>query len=340
MHELKRTLIRYTAALSVAALTALASHTAAAQSGLTPFKIGISASTVSILPIYLAEAGDFYTKNGLKVEVISSEGGTRGIQVLLSGEIQAMHVGLAPVVQANLQGADLRLIAASINTLPFSIFATKATTPPIPKGSTVGISTFGSETDISLSIALKQLGMTRDDVTIAQIGGTGQRLGALIAGRIDAAPLLEPAVTTAKERGFHLVLDLAAARTPWVFDAVVVTNSELKSQPQRRERFLKAYVEGAYKGLSDEKWAKEVIAKRFRTSDPKVIGSTYGEYVRMMARDVRPSVEGAKNVLAQLKALKLKVGSDNVNDYLSLGLMQKLADDGFMAEMKTKYGIK
>jgi ABC-type nitrate/sulfonate/bicarbonate transport system substrate-binding protein len=190
-----------------------------------------------------------------------------------------------------------------------------------------------------VSIALKQLGISRDDVTISQIGGTGQRLAAMIAGRIATAPLLEPAVTTAKERGFHLLLDLSAQKTPWIFDAVVVTNNVLKSQPEQLERFLKAYVEGAYKGLSDAAWAKEVIAKRFRTNDPKVLDGTFNEYVRMMSRDARPSVEGAKSVLATLKSLNLPVGSENVDDYLSLGLMQKLEADGFMAEMRNKYHI-
>ena len=61
---------------------------------------------------------------------------------------------------------------------------------------------------------LAQLGMTRDDVTITQIGGTTQRLGAMIAGRVDAAPLLEPAVSAARERGFPVVMDLAAKKTP------------------------------------------------------------------------------------------------------------------------------
>ena len=50
------------------------------------------------------------------------EGGSRGVQVLLSGEIQAMHVGLAPVVQANKQGADLRLVTSTANTIPITIF--------------------------------------------------------------------------------------------------------------------------------------------------------------------------------------------------------------------------
>ncbi len=315
----------------------LAASPAARAQNLIPFRMGISAPAFTILPVHFADAGGFYEKNGLKVEIINAEGGTRGIQVLLSGEMQAMHVGLAPAVQANLKGADLRLVAATVNVLPFTVFAAKRTDPPLPKGASVGISTFGSETDIAVSVMLKQLGMARDDITITQIGGTTQRFGALVAGRIDAAPLLEPAVTAAREKGFPVVVDLAAQKTPWIFDAVVVTRTYLKEHPDRIVRFLKAYIEGAQKGFGDEKWAKEVIAKRFKTSDPKVIDATYHDYATMTARDLAPSVDGAKSVLAQLKAINLPVGSDNPADYLDLSFIEKLKAEGFIAAAQKQY---
>ena len=321
----------------VLALLLAATPDARAQD-LIPFRMGISAPAFTILPVHFADAGGFYQKNGLKVEIVNAEGGTRGIQVLLSGEMQAMHVGLAPVVQANLKGADLRLVAATVNLLPFTVFSAKR--PDLPKGATVGISTFGSETDIAVSVMLKQLGMTRDDVNITQIGGTTQRFGALVAGRIDAAPLLEPAVTAAREKGFPVVVDLAAQKTPWIFDAVVVTRATLKEHPDRIVRFLKAYIEGASKAFGDPVWAKEVISKRFKTSDPKVIDATYHDYATLTARDLTPSVDGAKSVLAQLKAINLPVGSDNPADYLDLSFIDKLKADGFVAAMQEQYGVK
>ena len=106
------------------------------------------------------------------------EGGTRGIQVLLSGEIQAMHVGLAPMAPANASGADLKLVASTSNVLPFVIFSKTKSDPPIPKGAKYGISTFGSETDIALSILLPKFGLKREDVEITQVGGSGTVTGA------------------------------------------------------------------------------------------------------------------------------------------------------------------
>jgi ABC-type nitrate/sulfonate/bicarbonate transport systems, periplasmic components len=136
----EETMPRHLRPATLAALLLLATPAARAED-LIPFRMGISAPSFTILPVHFADVGGFYAKNGLKVEIVNSEGGTRGLQVLLSGELQAMHVGLAPAVQANLKGADLRLVAATVNLMPFTVFATKATNPPLQKGATVAIST-------------------------------------------------------------------------------------------------------------------------------------------------------------------------------------------------------
>src|SRR5262252_3235685 len=172
-----------------------------------PFKIGISAPVVTIFPVWMGEAGGFYEKEGLKVDVINMEGGTRGLQVLLSGEIHGMHVGLAPAVLANKQGADLRLVTSTCNTIPITMFTKAEVGMADLKGKTFGISTFGSETDIAIGILLKQQKLTRQEVTVSQIGGSSQRFGALVAGRIDVAPLIEPGISLAKERGFNPIVD-------------------------------------------------------------------------------------------------------------------------------------
>src|ERR1700730_18387596 len=224
----------------MATLLGLALATPSDAADLKPFKIGISAPVVTIFPVWMAEAGGFYEKEGLKVEVVNMEGGTRGLQVLLSGEIQGMHVGLAPAVLANKQGADLRLVASTCNTIPITMFTKAGVGMADLKGKTFGISTFGSETDIAISILLNKIGLTRQDVTVSQIGVSARRYAALGAGRIQVAPLIEPGITIAKEKGFYPLVDLAAANTPWIFDSVVVTADYLKDHRDTLTHFVKA----------------------------------------------------------------------------------------------------
>jgi NitT/TauT family transport system substrate-binding protein len=319
----------------------IVSTSIAAATELTPFKIGISAPVVTIVPVWMAETAGLYAKEGLKVEVISTEGGSRGLQVLLSGEIQGMHVGLAPVVQANTAGADLRAITSTSNTVPITVF----TKPSIKdanglKGSTIGISTFGSETDIAISLMLKKLGLARKDVTISQVGGSGQRLGALLTGRIDAAPLLQPGIAMAQAKGFYPILDLAAEKTPWIFDAVVVTKSYMQQHRDTVTQFVRAYIAGAYLALSDEKRAKEMIAQKFQTQDASVIDATYGDFKQLMPLDAAPSVAGAKNVIAQLEAIGIEVGGKDVDAYVDDSVIRGLKQDGYFARMDKEYPVR
>jgi NitT/TauT family transport system substrate-binding protein len=320
-------------------LAGLTSLSKAAE--LIPFNFGISAPVVTILPVWMAQSAGFYEKEGLKVEVINMEGGSKGIQVLLSGNIQGMHVGVAPIVLANKAGADLRAITSTINTIPFTIF----TKPEIKtandlKGKDIGISSFGAETDIAVTLMLQKFGMDRKDVTISQLGGSSKRLGALIAGRIDAVPLIEPTVTIAKEKGFNPLMDLAAANTPWIFDSVVVTKEYLQQHPDIVSRFVKAYVRAAYLVLSDEKAGKAEIAKRFKTQDAKVIDATYADFKRTMPLDAAPSIEGAKNVIAQLQLAKFDIGSTDPDAYLDFSIINALKKDGYFAQMKKEYPVK
>lgn len=327
---------------AAAALIAVCGSGGAFAQTLKPFKFGISAPVVTVFPAFMAAAHGLYEKHGLKTDIVSMEGGSRGIQVLLSGEIAAMSVGLAPVVQANIQGAEVRSIASTANTIPITFFAQgKFKGPQDLKGANFGISTFGSETDIAISIALKKWGMTRNDITISQVGGTGQRYGALIAGRLDVAPLLEPAITLARQKGgFNVVLDLAAENTPWIFDSVVVTRDALKSNADGIERFLKAYIEGAYMALADAAKAKDVISLRWKTKDQVVIDATYADFQRLMPRDAAPSIPGARNVIAELESIGVKVKSREVADYIDMGPLEALKKAGFIEGLKKQYNVK
>ncbi len=74
-------------------------------------------------------------------------------------------------------------------------------------------------------------------------------------------------------------------------------------------------------------------------TDQKVIDATYRDYVRILARDLTPSMDGAANVIAQLKSINLPVGSENPRDYLDLSIIDKLKAEGFIAQMQKQYNV-
>src|SRR4051812_3940827 len=188
----------------------------------THLKVGISEQVNTVLAIWMAEAAGFYQANGLKVKIINMSGGSRGAAELAAGRIDAMHVGLSSVVRLNHTGGDLRVIASLANVIRFTFFAASGVkTAADLRGGVVGVSSFGSESDSTVTLALKRLGLTRNDVTLKEYGGGSRRLAAVKSGEIKATAVNEPVTSMAREQGVNVLVDLVPERIPWLFTAIV-----------------------------------------------------------------------------------------------------------------------
>jgi ABC-type nitrate/sulfonate/bicarbonate transport system substrate-binding protein len=306
-----------------------------------PFKVGIAALVNTALPIFLAEDAGFYRREGLKLATQEMGGGSKGAQALKTGDIQVMHVGLSGVVDSNAKGDDLRVIASLSNVIRFVFF----TAPEIRSagdlaGRIVGVSSFGSESDSAASLALKKLGLTRDQVKIVEIGGSPQRLAAIKSGAIQAAAVNEPALTLAREQGLTPMVDLLAEHTPWLFTGLSVSRAYLAGHRPELQRFMKATIEGAYLGLTDATRTKQVIARAYKLSDPKIIDITYTDFKEQMPRHAMPTKAAAENVISQLQAFGAKLKTSRIEDYVDTSVIEALERDGTLAALDRHYGIK
>jgi ABC-type nitrate/sulfonate/bicarbonate transport system substrate-binding protein len=305
-----------------------------AAAEMTPFRVGISEPVNTVLALWMAEAGGFYAAQGLRVEIINQNGGSRGAQELQSGRIDAMHVGLSSVVKLNREGGDLRTIASLSNVIRFTFFAAPGVkTAADLKGGVVGVSAFGSESDSTVTLALARLGMRRDDVILKEYGGGMRRLEALKSGEIKGTAINEPIASLAHEAGLTAMVDLVAEKIPWLFSSIVVKTDYLQSHRDVLTRFLKASIEGNYLALTDEKRAKEVLAREARITEAKIIDTSYNDFKQQSPLNLEPSRPGAQNIIDQFPALKGR----NIDDYVDAGILDSLRKDGFFAEMERKY---
>jgi NitT/TauT family transport system substrate-binding protein len=326
-------------ALGAAVLLAVAKPAAAQQ--LTELKVGLAALVNTALPLHLADAGGFYAKQGLKVTIADMGGGTRGGLALGTGELQVMHVGLSGVADINGKGGDLRVIASLSNVMRFVFFTDpKVKTAADLKGGIVGVSSFGSESDSAASLALRQLGLSRNDVTVKEVGGSPQRLAAIKSGAVAAAAMNEPASTLAREQGLNPMIDLFAARAPWLFTGLSVDKRYLDSHREILVRFLNATLEGGYRGLSDEKWAKEILAKEYKIANPRIVDIAYTDFKEQMPLDMMPAKEASENVLALLQSFGVKLKSQKVDDHVDTSIVDALIKDGTVAALQQRYALR
>jgi NitT/TauT family transport system substrate-binding protein len=315
-------------------IAALAWHTPASAQELTPFRVGVSDAVNTALPLWMAEAGGFYAANGLKVEVINMGGGSRGAQELQAGRIDLMRVGLSSVLQANRAGGDLRLIASMSNVIRFVV----VTAPGVRTGAdlkrgVIGVSTFGSESDSTISIALERWGLTRNDVVVKEYGGGSRRLAAVKSGEIKATAINEPTTSQAREQGVNVMIDLAAEQIPWLFSGVVLRRGDL-ARPETIVRFLKAVIEGNHLALTNAPLAKQVLARELKLTDQKIVDISYDDFKAQSPPNMEPSVKGVENVIAQVGG----AGSTALGDYVDLKLIDGLRAEGYFAAMERKYG--
>jgi ABC-type nitrate/sulfonate/bicarbonate transport system substrate-binding protein len=327
------------AGASVLLLLLAGTVTAQAQEP-TELKVGLAALVNTALPLHLAEASGFYAKQGLKVTIVDAGGGTRGGRALATGELQVMHVGLSGVANINGKGGDLRVIASLSNVMRFIFFSDpKVRSAADLKGKAVGVSSFGSESDSAASLALRQLGLARSDVTLKEAGGSPQRLAAIKSGAIAAAAMNEPAATLAKEQGLHPLVDLFAARTPWLFTGLSVDKRYLDANRTVLGRFMSATLEGAYRGLTDESFAKQILAKDYKIANPKIVDITYADFKAQMPPTALPTREASENVLALLPSFGVTLKSQKVEDHVDTGVIDALIADGTIATLQRRYGL-
>src|SRR3984893_16508394 len=161
-------------------------HQAAAQEPIA-FKAGISDPVNTVLAWYMARDAGFYSALGLKVDIANMNGGSRGAAELQAGHLDVMHVGLSSVIRVNRSGGDIRTIGSLSNVIRFTFFSAPGVKGAADlKGGVIGVSTFGSESDSTVTLAMQRLGLTRNDVVVKEYGGGMQRLAAVKSGAIKA----------------------------------------------------------------------------------------------------------------------------------------------------------
>ena len=196
-------------------------------------KAGISDPVNTVLAWYVAHDAGLYFSDGLVVDIINMNGGSKGAAELQAGRIDVMHVGLSSVVRVNQGGGDLRTIGSLSNVIRFTFFSAPGVkTAADLKGGVVGVSTFGSESDSTVTLALQKLGLTRDDVTIKEYGGGMKRLEALKSGEIKATAINEPLSSLARQQGVNVLVDLVPDQIPWLFSGIVVRHDDIGGAPR------------------------------------------------------------------------------------------------------------
>ena len=299
------------------------------------FKVGEASPANTFFAIWMAEAAGFYEQNGLDFEIIKMVGGSKTGPALSSGEIQLMHIGMSSVVRANSAGFNVTTIGSLSNVIRSTLFAAPGIIGSEEiKGNKVGISSTGSESELSTVIALEKLGLSRNDIEFQEIGV--ERLSHLKNGTVKATMLGEPLRSIALADGLKPICDLLADRVPWLYSGLVVDKTYLKENRVTVLSFMRATIEGNYLAVKEHDQAKDIMAKALNITNAKNLDITYNNFKTYTPLYAEPTIEGGKNIIATVEA---RNKSKNIDDYVDQTIQTELRQEGFFEAMKKKYKL-
>jgi NitT/TauT family transport system substrate-binding protein len=284
-------------------------------------------------PLYLGERAGLFKKNQLEAQLIYMPGGSLIVQTLLSGEVGVASLAPPSAVAAWVKGAELAVVAGGIErALNVLMVNPKIKRPEDLKGKRVAISRFGSLSDVSLRDALAFYKLKpNQDISIAQMGGLGERMVALTSGTVDGAILNVDQVFQAEKLGFQILIDLRKLPLTYSTQGIVVSKEFLRAQRATVKRFLKVYIEGIKIFKTDKEFSMDTLSRYIKTSDRAILSKTYDVYrdawetVPWVRRD---GIQQALDSLPEAKNTKL-----NLDNLIDNSLIQELEKEGFLREL-------
>jgi len=314
------------------ALVSIAAETPAAQP-LKKVVIGYSAISPASSSAWFAYEGGFFRKNGLDAQLIFVESGSRMVQTLISGDVVAAQVAGAPVIQSNLQGSGVVIIAGLLNTMDYKFVVSRDITRPDQlKGKTVAVSRVGSSSDFATRYALEKYGLIPDkDVAILQIGSQPARFSALETGKIHGVMIAIPLTSKAAKMGLNTLADLQMLGLEYQHTSLAVSQNLIKTQPDLVRNVLKSFVEGIHYAKTHRKEAIAILAKYLRSDDSDALQEAYeAELQGLIPEKPYPTTKGIQIILREMGVKDPNARSARPEQFVDLSFMKELDSTGFI----------
>ncbi len=317
---------RRAASLFAAAVFACWTAPAAAE----PVRIAVGTASVASLPTWVAQEGGYFAREGIQSELIYIRGGPQTLSALVGGDVPFAQVYSQPVLAARLTGADTVIVAGLINTPLFSIVTVKDIAKPEDlRGKKIGISTFGSATDLAARLALKKWGLKPEtEVTILQMRGVPEILPAMVSGAIHGGVLSPPTNMMAVKAGFRELAYLPQAVISFQHTTLTTTRRYLEKNRPTALKVLSAYKAAIERIKGDKAFASRTLAKYMLTGDAEVLDYSYNVSAPLFKPLPYPTLEGIRATLDFIAEREPKARQAEPKDFVDVSLLEEIERTG------------
>ena len=322
--------------ISLLLLIATASILSVAPRGesadLARIRTGYPSPSASFSPLFVAKEAALFEKYGLSNELLYLQG-VQITQVHVAKQVDFTVTGSPLPLQASVEGADLILVASSIDKFIYKLIVDPAIKAPADlKGKTIGITRFGSLPDVAIRLVLNKWGLNADkDVKLIQVGRMTDMVVALSGKKIDAGVISDPTSFQAEKLGMRRLLDMADTEFELANVAVVASRAYAQSHRDVVSRFLRAYVDGTQRFLADRTLGIKALKKYTGIDDQEILGKTYDLFAaKYLKKNPTLSIKGVEGALAMIAERNPKAQDRKAEEFVDLSLMDELKKSGFM----------
>ncbi len=299
-----------------------------------PLIVGVAGPAINMVYSFVTRDAGLWQKYGIDGRVVVFDAGSLLAQAALSGDVKISISSGPTTIASRTQGADTIIVAACVNTLPYSMVAAKGITRwEQLKGKKIAISRFGSGTDTAVRLVLKKFGLNpAKDVTIVQMGTQPSRVQALSAGIIDATIVSPPLDFVAKKQGYQILVDIAKLGIPYPQQVIETTERFARENPRTVKNVLKGFIEGVRYAASHKDETKKIMTKYLKITDPEILEATYQAFLEVTDQRAYPNLDGIRNAIEEVAQRVPAVKSKKPEEFVNTGFLKELEKEGFFKQ--------
>jgi NitT/TauT family transport system substrate-binding protein len=303
-------------------------------------RIAYTSTDTTNHPWTVAYEAGFFKKHGLDVELVYIGSTTVAVTAILAQDIQVGNAAGSGIANAAVRGAELVSAGCVINILAYELVVLDSVKSAEDlKGKSIGISRFGSVSDVAARELLKGLGLRpMEDVKILQVGGASERAAGFSRGVIAGFPSPPGNVELIPGGLPHRILaNMADLPKPYPlpFICAATTKSYVAKKRDNVKKVVMALIEASHYMKTNKEGTQKIVAKYLRGANKAYLDSSYQSTVKILERVPYTSREGMKIQLDE--ALKQSPGSKTtVDSLIDDTIVRDIEKEGFIDKVYGK----
>ncbi len=334
------------AALTVAACSLAAGHTAAAE-GLQKVTIAFAGKGLSFMIQYIAIGGGFYKEEGLEPESVDVASGTRQAAAVMGGSAEITQVGFAHTMHAVGRGGDLVAIATGFDAYPIALVLSNDAIKRLGitdamsldeklkrvKGVRIGITSPGSSTDEFMRTIMLVRGMdpTRD-VKLQPVGIGAPMVAAMQQGSTDGFAFMSPFTDIAVSRGLgQIIADPMTGTVPEYRDVpyqvITTSRATLESKRPLLLHVVRAMTRAMTFAHENKEETRRIVRQYFQDTPEAEFNTAFDTYIKAVPTTPVISPAQVENTVRMVNLTEKTPISATYDQLVDAGLAREAAKD-------------